>query len=83
MRLKNDLSVISVIFASLQGNTKIRESTRSWLIRCDYSIIVRIFFNFNKKQFTFCEIWTCDIKSSFGKKQKMAKKKQKKANSVP
>jgi len=32
MRLKYDYSVISVIVDSLPGNTKNRESTRSWLI---------------------------------------------------
>ena len=31
MRLKYDYSVISVIVDSLPGNTKNRESTRSWL----------------------------------------------------
>jgi len=32
MRLKYDYSVISVIVDLLPGNTKNRESTRSWLI---------------------------------------------------
>jgi len=42
--LKCVYSVISVIVDSLPGNTKNRESTRSWTAECDYSILGRSTF---------------------------------------